>query len=154
MSSFGRNNNSNSQQAPNQAATPVAPAKDEQPNKVKFSSVKMGETKQGSPTVGIYLKRDQLEKLVALGTELLQMGEDGCKLSCIIIPGEKYDSGYAYVNPKEKRQDGPGSNQGQSRGFQGGGNGGYRKQNAGANDRTSAKAFFASKRVDDGEAQG
>lgn len=129
-----RNNNSN-QQRPT--------GKEDAPNKVKFSSVKLGETKQGSPTVGLYLKRDQMERMVELMASMLEAGEDGCKLSCIVIHGKDYDSGYTYVNPKEERKQG-----------QGGSSGGYNRQNQGGNsfkDKGAAKSFFQSKRVDDGE---
>lgn len=123
--------------------------KEDAPNKVKFSSVKLGETKQGSPTIGLYLGTDKngvnhMEKLYNLLGEMLQAGEDGCKLSCIVIHGKDYDSGYTYVNPKEERKQGQG---GQS-------NGGYSRQNQGGNgfkDKGAAKSFFQSKRVDDGE---
>lgn len=156
MSGFGnRYNNNGNNQAPQ--GNNMAPSKEDVPNKVKFSSVKLGQTKQGSPTMGLYLKREEAEKLVTLVSQLLAAGEDGCKLACIVISGEKYDSGYTYVNPKEARQDqGQGQNQG-NRGFQngGGGNGGgYRKQNAGPNDRTAAKQFMQNKRIDDGEQKG
>jgi hypothetical protein len=121
--------------------------KEDVPNKVKFSSVKLGQTKQGSPTVGLYLKRDQLEKLVQLGAELLESGQDGCKIGCIVIEGKDYDSGYAYVNPKEQRQDG-GQQQGQKRSF-GGSSGGYRKSNAPTRDQ--ARSYLKSKKLSDGE---
>jgi hypothetical protein len=152
MSSFGTNRPNNGQiQAPQQT-----PAKADQPNKVKFSSIKLSTTKQGSPTVGLYLKREELEKLVALGSELLAMpGNDGCKIGVIVIAGQDYDSGYCYVNPKEPKQEGGGNQRGNyqnrsSGGYQGGQ--GYRKQASNFGDKSSARAYMQSKRVDDGKA--
>ena len=117
--------------------------KEDAPNKVKFSSVKLGETKRGSPTVGLYLKRDQMERMVEIMAAMLQAGEDGCKLSCIVISGKYYDSGYTYVNPKEERKQGQGGSNG----------GGYRNQstNNGFKDKGAAESFFQSKRINDGE---
>jgi hypothetical protein len=145
---FGRN--SNGQGRPQ--------GKVDDPNKVRFSSVKMGETKQGSPTLGLYLKRDQAEKLATLLGEMLNAGEDGCKFSCIVIPGKDWDSGYMYVNPKEQRHQGDGNNAGYNKGqggFQQGNNGstggGYRKPNGFAGGKSSAREFLQAKRINDGE---
>lgn len=134
MSRFGNNSNNQRPQG-----------KEDAPNKVKFSSVKLSQTKQGSPTMGLYLKREQAEKLHSLIEEILSSGEDGFKLSCIVISGESYDSGYAYVNPKEQRKENGGSN-----GRQGGG-GGYRQKPGNFGDKSQARSFFKNKRVDDGE---
>lgn len=130
--SFGNKFNNNNQQRP--------AGKEDVPNKVKFSSVKLGETKQGSPTIGLYLKRDQMEKMTELMASMLAAGEDGCKLSCIVISGKDYDSGYTYVNPKEERKQGQG----------GPSNGGYSKQN-GFKDKNSARDYLQRKRLNDGE---
>lgn len=146
--SFGTNNNNN-------------PAKADVFNKVKFSSVKLGQSKQGSPTLGLYLKKDQAERLVGLLTELLQSGQDGCKFSCIVISGKEYDSGYMYVNPKEQRQQGQ-QGQGQQQGTQqnsrgnengqtqnsGFNRGGYQKSGGQFAGKDQARSFFESKRVD------
>lgn len=138
-------NNNNNNNNPN--------GKEDVPNKIKFSSVKLGQTKQGSPTVGLYLKREQLEKLVALGSELLEAGEDGCKIGCIVIEGKDYDSGYAYVNPKEARQD---NQQGAQGGYKSNGNSfrgnsggnGYRKPSVSTRD--SARSFLKGKKLASG----
>jgi hypothetical protein len=125
--------------------------KEDVPNKVSFSSVKLGQTKQGSPTIGLYLKREQLEKLVTLGAELLEAGEDGCKIGCIVIEGKDYNSGYAYVNAKEARTDNQAQGQSQGSGYQnrgGNGGGGYRKPSAPT--RNSARTFLAGKKLASG----
>jgi len=119
--------------------------KEEVPNKVKFSSVKLGATKQGSNTVGLYLKRDQMEKMHTLLTELLQANEDGCKIGVIVIEGKSYDSGYAYVNPKEKRE---GSEQGAANEGQANGKASYPKGNKPSFGKDSARSFFKNKRVE------
>lgn len=119
--------------------------KEEVFNKVKFSSVKLGETKQGSPTMGLYLKRDQMEKLHTLITELLQANEDGMKLGCIVIQGEKYDSGYAYVNPKEKKEDKQGAADGEDT-TTGKAKGGFGKKSGGFG-KDGARSYFQNKRV-------
>jgi hypothetical protein len=161
MSGFGGQNNNT-----NQGADQGRPnGKEDVFNKVKFSSVKMGQTKQGSPTLGLYLKKDQMEKLHALLTELLQTqaGAEGCKIGCIVIAGKDYDSGYAYVNPKEPRREGQGGGQGngQSQGFNGGNNragsngGGYNRQPRGNfGNKDSARSFLQNKRIDDGKEGG
>jgi hypothetical protein len=134
----GNNNNNNNGQGRPQG-------KEDEPNKVRFSSVKMGETKQRSPTVALYLKRDQAEKLLNIVSEMLEAGEDGCKLNCIFIEGKDYDSGYAYVNPKSpKQEDGNGQGQRQG-GFKGRGNnrGGY------SGGKQNAREYLQQKRVDD-----
>jgi hypothetical protein len=106
-------------------------------NKVKFSSAKLGETKQGSPSIGLYMKRDQLERFVALATELLENTDsDGCKLSCVIIPGKEYDSGYMYVNPKEPRKE---NRQEVSR----------NEPKKSFGNKNQAREFFNSKRIND-----
>ncbi len=116
--------------------------KEEVPNKVKFSSVKLGETKQGSPTMALYLKRDQMEKLHTLVTELLQGEADGMKIGCIVISGEKYDSGYAYVDAKQTREQGQQGEQ--SNESSGKTKGGFKKSGFG---KDAAKSYFQNKRV-------
>lgn len=138
--SFGnRNNNNNSRPQ----------GKEDAPNKVKFSSVKLGETKQGSPTIGLYLKKEQMQKLIGVLMDMDNANEDGCKLSCIVISGKDYDSGYAYVNPKEQRQQDGNNNAG-------GGQyrGGYKQTNSNFSNKSQARDYLKGKRVDDGEAQG
>lgn len=170
---FGNNSNGNSNNNSNagDAANNARPqGKEDVFNKVKFSSVKLGETKQGSPTIGLYLKRDQMEKMHALLTELLATpaGTDGCKIGCICISGKDYDSGYAYINPKEPKQDNRnggntrqnnnnnsgGYNNGRSNNTQGNNQGGYRKTSGNFGDRSSAKSFLEGKRLNDGEEGG
>lgn len=161
---FGNNNNNNNI---GDAHNNRPQGKEDVFNKVKFSSVKLGQTKQGSPTIGLYLKRDQMEKMHALLSELLASpaGTEGCKIGCICISGKDYDSGYAYVNPKEPRQQEQGGNNGGNAnrgGYNNGGNkgqnnggGGYRKP-AGGNfgDRSAAQSFLQNKRLNDGEEGG
>lgn len=143
---WNNNNGNNNQQQERPQGKEAAP------NKVKFSSVKLGNSKQGSPTIGLYLKPEEMVKLRNLLDELLGMNAEGAKLSCIVIAGEKYDSGYAYVNPKEKRQDN-GQGQGQS-GYQRG-NGGYgQRQNAGHGDRAQAREYLQNKRLGGGTQNG
>lgn len=138
--------NNNNQNAP---APVVVAAKAEQPNKVKFSSVKLGQTKQGSNTVGLYLKKEEMQKFVALMNELDEAGEDGCKVSIIVIEGEKYDSGYAYVNPKEPKQGS--NNNGYAQAAASNNNNRFGKKPGNNDNKASARAFLQSKRIDDSE---
>lgn len=140
MSAFGNRNN----QAPQQQ-----PAKADQPNKVKFSSIKLSQTSKGSPTVGLYLKKEEMVKLIELCSELANMPDnDGCKIGVIVIAGQEYDSGYCYVNPKEPKQSSGGFQRGANQNFQGGG---YRKPASNFADKSQARAFMQSKRLDDGK---
>jgi hypothetical protein len=135
------------------------PQREEVFNKVSFTSVKLGQTKQGSPTLGLYLGGEQMKKLHALLTELVEKGENGCKLSCIVIHGKEYDSGYTYVNPKEARAGGDRQGNGVSEGAPRQSSGGFnRRPNSGfgkaaggnTDDKSAARSFFQSKRVPEG----
>lgn len=119
------------------------------PNKVSFSSVKLGETKQGSPTLNLYLGTDKngvnhMQKLHDLLGELLESGADGCKIGCIVIQGKSYDSGYAYVNPKEQKSE----NQGQQGGSDQPKKTSFSKGNKPSFGKAAAQSFFKNKRVD------
>lgn len=108
------------------------------PNKVKFSSVRLSQTKQGSPTATFYLKQDQAAKLIELLSELLESGADGAKLSAVVIEGKDYNSGYAYVDKKE------------SRGEQNQARGGFANKAKGKfGDKTNAREYLAKKRFND-----
>ena len=137
--------------------------KADDPTKVSFSSVKLGQTKQGSPTMGMFLKRDQMEKLYGILTELLnsQAGQDGCKIAAIVISGEKYDSGYAYVGPKmPPQQRGSYNNYGnaQTQNTQQTGQTqqrpSYGRQEGPFADKQAARTFIQNKRLPEGETQG
>lgn len=149
--SFGQNQNTTTKTNQNTTPNERPQGKDDVFNKISFSSVKLGETKQGSLTVGLYLGRDQMEKLQGLINELLstEVGNNGCKVSVICIEGKDYNSGYAYVNPKEPKRDGNNNYGGQTR--QQGGNQ-YSKSRAPGNfaDKSSARSFLESKRLNDG----
>lgn len=121
------------------------------PNKVRFSSVRLGQTQQGSPSVGMCLKRDQMEKLATLLGEMLNAGLDGCKFNMTVIEGREYASGYMYVADKQQQQQqrqGQGYAQGQqkqsyySNGYNNGGNGNF------AN-KQDARSYVQSKRIPD-----
>ncbi len=134
-------------------------------NKISFSSVKRGENKHGSPTVGLYLGVEDCAKL----GQLLQAAceaenSTGAKLMVQIIEGEKYDSGYAYINPKIPME-GAGRSQGNSNQARGGNNqsrsgGGYNRANKfnqrqghKAQGQAASKDFFKKKQLDSDEAE-
>lgn len=135
-------------------------------NKVSFSSVKRGQNKHGSPTLGLYLGVEDCAKLAALVQAACEVeNSTGTKIMVQIIEGEKYDSGYAYINPKipMENSDRSQGNGGQARGGNSQGprsGGGYNRANKfnqrqgfKAQGQAASKDFFKKKQVDSDEAE-
>lgn len=152
MSFNNKNGNDNGNNAQHAQQRPQG--KEEVFNKLSFTSVKLGQTKQGSATMTLYMGRDQMEKAVGLMQELLStpVGDLGCKLSVICIEGKSYTSGYAYLNPKEPKKEGSNNYVPNGQTQAAPQNNSYGRQRQGNfGNKESARSFLESKRINDGK---
>lgn len=108
------------------------------PDKISFSSVKRGTNKHGSPYIGLYMGNDAAAILVRRVQAVTKSSSSGVKLFIQIIAGEKYDSGYAYVDVKQE-------NRNSDKGWQ------SKRKDASDSGKSNAKKFLNKKRVDSGD---
>lgn len=106
------------------------------PDKVSFTSIKRGENQYGSPTVVAYLGNDAIAVLVRRLSAVSEKSDKGAKLFIQIIEGDKYDSGYAYVDEKQEGQFG------RDKGFK------AKRKEASDQGKEKAKKFLNKKKVE------